>query len=193
MAEPILPWVGFAVLLLLCLPLRSVQRFVLAITSWALRLALILLLLAGAYLTFQPGDLPREVAAVVADFPGVLGWLPPIGSPAFGLSLACALVAPLVPLLAGIDCVRRTARLTQQLFSQEVKEDRPVSPPPVAATPGGAPPPGSSPDEPLEAIPQAQEIEEPLPVGVPLLRPIERREAAGALAAAARRPGRPAT
>ncbi len=190
MAELILPGVGFAVLLLLCLPLGSVQRLVLAVTSWVLRLALIVLLLAGAYLTLQPGDVPQQVAGIVAEVPGGLGWLPPIGSPAFGLSLACALVAPVVPLLAVIDCVRRTARLAQPLFSQEFQEDQLVSATPVVETPRVASPPVATSNEPLETILQAQEIEEPLPVGVPLLRPIERREAAGALASAARRPGR---
>jgi hypothetical protein len=108
------------------------------------------------------------------------------------LSLACALVTPLVPLLAVIDSVRRAAHSKQHALSQDVKENQAVSANPLAAAPRGGQPPEAASHEPLEAIPQAQEIEEPLPVGVPLLRPIERREAAGALASAARRPGRPA-
>ncbi|MCS6864477.1 MAG: hypothetical protein RMJ56_11605 [Gemmataceae bacterium] len=188
MAEQIVPWLGLVVLLPLCLPIPSVQRGVLTIASWALRLALILLLGAGAYLTLQPGDVPPQLTAIVADFPSALGWLPPVGSPAFGLSLACVLVAPLIPLLAAIDVAKQAARWAQQALPKAVPATTapPADGPSVPAT---TTPPADA-QEPLEAMPQAQEIEEPLPVGVPLLRPIERREAAGALASAARRAAR---
>jgi hypothetical protein len=154
----ILPWVGFGALLLLCPPILPVQRVVLDVSTWAMRIALVGLLLAGAYLWFRPGDLPRSVASVLSDFPGLLALLPERGSPAFALCLACWIVAAFVPLLAAFELTRRHEAARERVVVEETRETiLPLGEPVV--------------DE----------------VGVPILRPIERRTAAAALAVAGSR------
>jgi hypothetical protein len=154
----ILPWVGLVILGLLCLPIPFMQRVILEVSMWALRLTIIALLVGGAYLWFRPGDMPSRVAAVLADFPGLLALLPDRGSPAFALCLACWLAAALVPIVAGLDVVRRLCLV----------RTRPVVPV-VEAEP---------------VLPVAEQVEE---MGVPVLRPVERRTAAAALATAGSR------
>ena len=64
MFEPYLPvvaLVGLALLLVLCLPFARIQKLVLELSALVLRLALLVLLGAAAYLWFHPGDLPAEV------------------------------------------------------------------------------------------------------------------------------------
>ena len=154
----ILPWAGLGILLLLCLPILPVQRVVLAVSSWALRLALIGILAGGAYLWFRPGEMPARVAAVLNDWPGLLALLPDRGSPAFALCLACWIVTALVPILAALEVTRRRAAVRERVVVEETRETvLPVGEPVV--------------DE----------------VGVPILRPIERRTAAAALAGAGTR------
>jgi hypothetical protein len=166
MFEQILPWVGLGVLCLLCLPVSPVQKLVLEISAWALRLGMIGLLAAGAYLWFRPGDMPAEVSAALSDFPRLLSWLPARATPPFGLCLACIAVTALVPLLAVLDVSRKLAgRRLGRLR-------RLVATPPAEARSVPAPP------------------TESVPVGVPILRPVERRTAAQTIASAA--PARPA-
>ena len=154
----ILPWVGLGILLLLCLPILPVQRVVLAVSSWALRLALIGILAGGAYLWFRPGEMPAQVSAVLNDLPGLLALLPDRGSPAFALCLACWIVTALVPILAALEVTRRRVAVRDRVVVEETRETvLPVGEPVV--------------DE----------------VGVPILRPIERRTAAAALAGAGTR------
>ena len=109
--------------------------------------------------------------------------LPAAGSLAFGPALACLVVAPLVPVLAAIDIAKRKPRAVAAVARPEpAPKDRAAE---ATESPEQTPRPRPEP----EVFPEAQEVEEPVPVGVPLMRPIERREAAGALAsAAARRP-----
>ena len=154
----ILPWAGLGILLLLCLPILPVQRVVLAVSSWALRLALIGLLAGGAYLWFRPGEMLARVSAVLNDMPGLLALLPDRGSPAFALCLACWIVTALVPILAALDVTQRRMLVRDRVVVEETPETvLPVGEPVV--------------DE----------------VGVPILRPIERRTAAAALAGAGTR------
>jgi hypothetical protein len=154
----VLPWVGLGILLLLCLPILPIQRVVLAVSSWALRLTLIGLLAGGAYLWFRPLEMPARVSAVLNDFPGLLALLPDRGSPAFALCLACWIVTALVPILAALDVARRRVAVGHSVVVEETRETvLPVGEPVV--------------DE----------------VGVPILRPIERRTAAAALAGAGTR------
>ena len=153
----ILPWLGLVALLTLCLPILPVQRVVLDVSTWALRLALVALLLAGAYLWFRPGDMPRSVSAVLSDFPGLLALLPERGSQAFALCLACWIVTALVPLLAAFELTRRAAVRERAVVEETRETVLPLGEPVV--------------DE----------------VGVPILRPIERRTAAAALAVAGSR------
>ena len=158
----ILPWVGLGVLLLLCLPILTVQRVVLDVSTWALRLALVALLAAGAYLWFRPGDMPDRVSAVLADFPGLLSLLPERGSPAFALCLACWIVTGLVPLLAAFELTRRRAAVRERVIVAETHAQETVA----------------------ELLPLGEQVEE---MGVPILRPVERRTAAAALAVAGSR------
>jgi hypothetical protein len=178
MYEQILPWVGLGVLSLLCLPIPSVQKVILEVSSWALRLGIIGLLAAGAYLWFRPGDMPTQVSGVLSDFPRLLTLLPEQGSPAFALCLACWVVAALVPVLAILDVTRKLAgtRLwrLRALTASPMKIVAPIQP---VATVLAIPPAES-------VLPTADEIAE---VGVPVMRPVERRRAAEAMAAAAPR------
>jgi hypothetical protein len=165
MYEQILPWVGLGVLLLLCLPVPPVQKLVLEVSAWSLRLVMVGLLAAGAYLWFRPGEMPAEVSRVLSDFPGLLSLLPERGSPAFALCLVCWVVAALVPVLAALD-------VTRALAGRRLCRLRALSAAPVLET------------QPAEQhLPTADEVAE---VGVPVLRPVERRSAAAAIASAAR-------
>jgi hypothetical protein len=191
MYEQILLWVGLGVLLFLCLPIPPVQKLILTVSAWALRLGMIALLAAGAYLWFNPEAMPASVSAVFADFPGLMAILPASGSSSFGLSVACLIVAALVPLLAALDIVRQlgqTASTSRELASEKSRSKR------VHEDAGRIQSVSHVEHvERVEVVPEAQEIEEPVPVGVPLLRPIERRDAAGAIASAgSRRLNRPA-
>ena len=100
MYEQILPWVGLGVLFVLCLPLLAVQKLVLEVTTWSLRLAMIGLLAAGAYLWFRPAICPPRCRPCWPTSPVCSPLLPDRGSPAFALCAACWVVAALVPLLA---------------------------------------------------------------------------------------------
>ncbi len=154
----VLPWVGLGILLLLCLPILPVQRVVLAASSWALRLALIGLLAGGAYLWFRPGEMPTQVSAVLNDLPGLLALLPDRGSPAFALCLACWIVTVLVPILAALDVARRRVTVRDRVVVEETRE---------------------------MVLPMGEQVVDE--VGVPVMRPIERRTAAAALAGAGTR------
>jgi hypothetical protein len=166
MYEQILPWVGLGVLFILCLPISPIQKLVLEVSAWALRLGMIALLAAGAYLWFRPGDLPAEVSAALSDFPRLLSWLPDRTTPPFGLCLACSAVAAFVPLLAVLDVSRTLAG--RRLGRLHRLAATPVAP--TRSEP--APPP------------------EPVPVGVPVMRPVERRTAAQTIASSAPRTAR---
>ena len=167
MSEQILPWVGLGGLFFLCLPIPLVQKLVLEVSVWALRLGMIGLLAAGAYLWFRPGELPARVSSVLSDFPRLLALLPEQGSPAFALCLACWVVAALVPVLAMLDVSRKWAR---RHFVAPV-----ATVAPVAA---------------VVTKPSVATAEEPAPVGVPVMRPVERRTAANAISSAAPRSAR---
>ena len=166
MNEQVLLWVGLGVLILLCLPVSPIQKLVLELSTWVLRFAMIAILAGGAYLWFRPGEMPSEIARILNDFPGFLSILPAQGTPAFGLALACVIVAALVPLLAVLDVTRKLAG--------RVRRIRALTAAPVAVR---------------QAQPVAP-VEEPLPVGVPVLRPVERRRAADAMATAGSRAAR---
>ncbi|MCI0700436.1 MAG: hypothetical protein L0241_05085 [Planctomycetia bacterium] len=170
MFEQILPWAGLVVVLFLCLPISPIQKLILEVSTWSLRLGMIGLLAAGVYLWFRPSELPSGVSGVLADFPRLLSLLPDPGSPAFGLCAACLVVTVFVPVLAVLDVSRKLAgRLCQlrALTASPVKPQAARSAEPV--------------------LPTADEVAEE---GVPILRPIERRTAAAAIASAAPRPAR---
>jgi hypothetical protein len=170
MYEQILPWIGLGALLILCLPIPRVQRLVLEVSVWALRLGMIALLAGGVYLWFRPGNLPAVVSDTLNNFPGLLALLPDLGSPAFGLCAACWVVAALVPFLAALD-------VTRCLAGQRPSRVTAASPVVLETV-----------AEPL-AEPVAAER---MPAGLPILRPVERRTAAAAMTSAASRPTTPA-
>jgi hypothetical protein len=182
MYEQILPWVGLGVLFILCLPISPIQKLVLEVSAWALRLGMIALLAAGVYLWFRPGNLPAEVSAALSNFPQLLSWLPDQATPQFGLCFACCAVALLVPLLAVLDVSRKLAgrRLCQlrRLAATQPAETRSEPAPSAELAPLAEVAP------PTEPAPSAEPAEQ-LPVGVPILRPVVRRTAAQTIASAA--------
>jgi hypothetical protein len=109
LVEQVIVWVGLALLLVLCLPLARIQKLVLEVYAWALRLALLGLLGAAAYLWFRPGDLPVAVTDTVDNFPGLQAILPEPGTPHFGVCTAALFVIVLLPLLAILDVSRKLA------------------------------------------------------------------------------------
>jgi hypothetical protein len=70
--EQIIAWVGLALLLLLCLPFAKLQKLVLEVAAWALRLVLLGILGAAAYLWFCPRNLPVEVVDTLNHFPRLM-------------------------------------------------------------------------------------------------------------------------
>jgi hypothetical protein len=161
MYEYILLGTGLGALAVLCLPIPQLQRLLLDVSAWALRLGLLAVLAGGAYLWCRPGEMPARVTRALNDFPGLLALLPEPDSPAFAPGLAFAVVAPLVPLLAILDVTRGLTRRAAR------------TPAPAASR--------TAPDRTVGPLPPTEET---MPVGVPLLRPVERRTAAAAMAAA---------
>src|SRR5262252_9063190 len=95
--EQIVACMALLLLVLLCLPFARIQKLVLEVAAWVLRLAL---LGAAAYLWFHPENLPVEVTDTLSSFPRLRDLLPEPGAQHFGLCLASVIVLPLVPLLA---------------------------------------------------------------------------------------------
>jgi hypothetical protein len=107
--EQVLAWVGLALLLVLCLPFAGIPKLVLEVYAFALRLALLALLGAAAYLWFRPGDLPVEVTDTLNSLPHVKAILPEPGTQSFGVCAAAFLVLALLPFLAMLDVSRKLA------------------------------------------------------------------------------------
>jgi hypothetical protein len=105
----VIAWVGLALLLVLCLPFARIQKLVLEVCTWVLRLALLALLAAAVYLWFRPGDLPVQVTDTLSTFPSPGGILPRPGTQHFGVCVASCLVAALLPLLTVLDVSRKLA------------------------------------------------------------------------------------
>jgi hypothetical protein len=152
-----LPWLGLGILLFFWFPIPLTQKMLLIISCWAVRLAILGLLGFGVYLWFRPAELPGGVSRLFNDFPGLLTLVPPLSSRSFGLCLACWLAALLIPLLAVLDTSLRFYRSRERVNVMEMRE---------------------------VSLPTAEPVEE---MGVPVLRPIERRTAAAALIAAGSR------
>jgi hypothetical protein len=115
MYEQVLAWGGLALLLVLCLPLAAVQKLVLEVYGWVLRLAVLALLGTAAYLWFRPEHLPVEVTDTVNDSPRLRALLPQPGTPNFGICAAALVVAGLLPLLAVLDVCRKPFRVADHL------------------------------------------------------------------------------
>ena len=132
--EQVIVWVGLALLLVLCLPFTSIQKLVLEVYAWALRLTLLALLGAAAYLWFRPGELPVVVTDTLNNFPRVKAILPEPGTQLFGVCAAGLLVLVFLPLLAILDVSRKLAgwrlrRLRALAAESNVAESLPTSDP----------------------------------------------------------------
>jgi hypothetical protein len=159
-------WAGAVLLAVLCLPIGSCQKFVLGVSAWALRLALLAILAGGAYLYFRPDEMPARVSNALNDFPGLLSLLPDRAAPHFGLCLACWIAAPLVPLLAALDVTRALAgRRLNRL--RAIADGRPE----VVS---------------VESRRTVVEAGPPVVEATPVMRPIDRRTASATLTSAPR-------
>jgi len=134
---PVIPLVGLALLLVLCLPFARIQKLVLELSALVLRLALLALLGAAAYLWFHPGALPAAVMdtynTFLSTYPRLKGVVPGPETPYFGICAAALLVSVLLPLLAVLDVSRklggwRLCRLRALAAAQQA-----VGPPPASA------------------------------------------------------------
>lgn len=151
---PIVAWAGLIFLAILCLPVA--RKFVLELSALVLRLAMLGLLAGGAYLWFRPGELPAGVSNMLDGEPWLVSLLPDRSAPVFGICAASIAVTMLLPLLAVLDVGRELAG--RRLRRLRALTDAPVA---VAAV-----------AEPVE----------PAPVGIPVMRPVQRRTAAEAIA-----------
>ena len=135
MFEPYMPAValaGLAVLLVLCLPLARVQKLVLELSAWALRLALLAVLGAAAYLWFRPEDLPAQVTDALDTLPSLKAILPEPGAQHFGVCAAALLVIVFLPLLAVLDVSRKLAGWRLRRLRALAAEPKVVQPPPAS-------------------------------------------------------------
>lgn len=154
---PIVAWAGLAVLAILCLPIA--RKFVLELSTWVLRLGMLALLAGGAYLWFRPGDVPAGVSSFLDGEAWLLSMLPDRSAPYFGICLSSLVVLALLPLLAALDVTRRLAGRVGRirlLTDERVLEAAIAEPAPT--------------------------IVESAPMGVPVMRPVQRRTAANAIA-----------
>src|SRR5262245_34601836 len=109
MNEQILAWAGLALLAVLCLPFAGLSKLILEVGTWVLRLGLLALLAAAAYLVYDPARLPGEVVDAVNSLPSVKALLPDPAAPYFGACAAALVVAVLLPILAVFDVTRKLA------------------------------------------------------------------------------------
>jgi len=154
---PIIAWAGLVMLAILCLPVA--RKFVLELSAWVLRLAMLALLAGGAYLWFRPGDMPAGVSNFLDGEPWLLSMLPDRSAQYFGICASSLVVLALLPLLAALDVTRRLAGRVgriRMLTDERVLEAAIAEPAPT--------------------------VVETTPVGVPVMRPVQRRTAANAIA-----------
>jgi hypothetical protein len=135
---PVIALVGMAVLAALCLPFSRIQKLVLELSAFGLRLALLALLGAAVYLWFYPGDVPAEVADTFNTFlntsPRLKAIVPEPGTQYFGICAAACVVVMLLPLLAVLDVSRKLAGWRLRRLRALA-----VAPPVVATAPAPAP------------------------------------------------------
>jgi hypothetical protein len=135
----VIAWVGLALLAVLCLPIARIQKLLLEVSAWALRLALLGVLGAAAYLWFRPQELPVQVTETLEAFPPLGTVLPEPGAQHFGICMAALLVAPLLPVLAVLDVSRQVAggrlRRLRTLAAEAKAADGSLAAPPASATP----------------------------------------------------------
>ena len=132
LSEQVIAWVGLALLLVLCLPFAGIEKLVLEVYAWALRLALLALLGAAAYLWFRPGGLPVEVTDTLNSFPRLKAILPEPGTRHFGVCAASPLVIVILPLLAILDVSRKLAGWRLRRLRALAAEPNVVASPPAS-------------------------------------------------------------
>lgn len=137
MAEQIIPWVGLALLFVLCLPLPAVRRLVLGLTAVVVRLSLLAVLGGAAYLWFRPAELPAAVLDVLSACPRLLTFLPDPLTPNFGIAVAALVVGAVLPVLAIIDACRAPERVVERVEPRPAPAvvEVPVAVPPVRTPP----------------------------------------------------------
>ncbi len=166
MYEQVVTWAGLSLLLVLCLPWGAVHKLVLELSAWLLRLTLLALICGAAYLTYFPAEMPGEVIDTLNAYPRLRSLLPDPAAPYFAACLVAPVVVALLPLLAALD-------VTRKLAGRHLRRLRLLSA--GAVVPVVAPP-----------------AHVPAHAGA-VLRRIDRREAADALASlSARKPSRAA-
>jgi hypothetical protein len=105
---------------------------VLEVSAWIVRLALLALLGAAAYLYFRPGELPIAVTETLNGFPFLRAFLPEPGTPYFGICAAALIVIPLLPVLAMLDVTRKLAgwrlRRLHVLVAERTVVEQPAAP-----------------------------------------------------------------
>jgi hypothetical protein len=138
----VIAWVGLAVLLVLCLPFTRVQKLVLDVYAWALRLALVALLGAAAYLWFRPADLPAGVTDTLNSLPSLKPILPEPRTQHFGVCAAALPVLVFLPLLAFLDISRKLVGSPLRRLRALAAEPKAAPAPPA---PGPTPAPGPAP------------------------------------------------
>jgi hypothetical protein len=127
MYEQIIVWVAVALLALLCFPIAAFRNAVLTVYAWTLRLTLLTLLGAGAYLWFRPEDLPPTVSDTLSQVPWANMRLPEPGMQNFGLAAAALTVAILLPWLMVLDACSHAAGAQRRRIGIDTEE-----PPPAA-------------------------------------------------------------
>jgi hypothetical protein len=122
----IIAWAGLAMLLILCLPITRLQKLILAIYGWTIRLTLLALIGGAAYLWFRPAQVPVEVTDFMRNFSWMRSALPEPGTPVFGICTAGLASIVLLPLLAAFELCRRSVVRRVEHFTTIVDEAAPA-------------------------------------------------------------------
>jgi hypothetical protein len=133
MYEQIIVGVGLALLLVLCLPFAGVRKLVLTVYAWVLRLALLALLGAAAYLWFRPEHLPAAVSDTLNQSSWLRALLPEPGTRSFAIGAAVLVVVVLLPWLVVLDVCRKSTGRRQR--PQRVRSTEAVAKEPVFLSP----------------------------------------------------------
>lgn len=124
----IIAWAGLAMLLILFLPITVLQKLLLGVYGWTLRLTMLALIAGAAYLWFRPAQVPIEVSNALGYFPWARSVLPQPGTPAFGIGAVGLVSLVALPLLAMIDLCRRSVVRRIEHVTRIVDEAAPPAP-----------------------------------------------------------------
>lgn len=124
----IIAWTGLAMLLILCLPIAGLQRLLLAVYGWTIRLTMLALIAGAAYLWFRPEQVPIEVTNALGYFPWARPVLPQPGTQVFGICAVGLVATVLLPLLAVFDLCRRSVVRRVEHVNRIVDQPAPPAP-----------------------------------------------------------------